>query len=176
LFFPFAFGVAEAIVIEYDLQRFFHKNPVMEKRGRTTVGYTMKQLLLIAAMPVAVYASAADVQTFRDAQGRVAGTATTNGNSTTYRDARGNVAGTATTHGNTTTYRDRTGNTLGSATASGNSTTYRDRSGNTLGSATASGNSTTYRDRSGNSSGTSTTRGNTTPYQSPLWRTPETRK
>ena len=71
--------------------------------------------------------------TYRDAQGRYAGSATVNGNMTTYRDAQGRFSGTATRSGNTVTYRDAQGRFSGSATVNGNTTTYRDAQGRYVG-------------------------------------------
>lgn len=101
-------------------------------------------VLGISILSFALFAT--DRQTYRDAQGRTAGTASTSGNRTTYRDAQGRTAGTATTNGNTTVYRDAQGRTVGTATVSGNTTTYRDAQGRTQATARRSGNTTTYRD------------------------------
>ena len=91
--------------------------------------------------------------TYRDASGRVAGSATTNGSSagfsqTTYRDGRGRLAGSATTRtngtsGHRTDFRDASGRSAGSQATNGSSGsvtgTSRDASGRVSGSSTGSG-------------------------------------
>lgn len=57
----------------------------------------MKELIVLGISILSFALFAADRQTYRDAQGRTAGTASTSGNRTTYRDAQGRTAGTATT-------------------------------------------------------------------------------
>ena len=75
----------------------------------------MKTIALTAAVLVTtLFLSAAERQTYRDASGRMAGSATTSGNRTTYRDASGRVTGSATTSGGRTTYRDASGRMTGS--------------------------------------------------------------
>ncbi len=86
----------------------------------------MKELIVLGISILSFALFATDRQTYRDAQGRTAGTATTNGNTTVYRDAQGRTVGTATVSGNTTTYRDAQGRTQATARRSGNTTTYRD--------------------------------------------------
>ncbi len=73
----------------------------------------IKILLIAFALFSACAIFAADRQTYRNAQGRTTGTASTSGNHTMYRDAQGRTAGTATTNGNTTVYRDTQGRTSG---------------------------------------------------------------
>jgi len=56
--------------------------------------------------------------TFRDAQGRISGTASTSGNVTTYRDRSGRMTGTAERQRDgSVQYRDAMGRLTGSATA-----------------------------------------------------------
>lgn len=73
----------------------------------------IKILLIAFALFSACAIFAADRQTYRNAQGRTTGTASTSGNHTMYRDAQGRTTGTATTNGNTTVYRDTQGRTSG---------------------------------------------------------------
>ncbi len=79
--------------------------------------FSAKHLPLVIALLLlsAIVAGATGTTTYRDAQGRSAGTATTHGNTTTYRDAQGRTIGTATTNGGTTTYRDAQGRTTGTS-------------------------------------------------------------
>ena len=74
---------------------------------------------LAAALTLAMItaASAQTSTTFRDANGRITGTVTTDSNGTkTFRDGSGRTTGTATTDSNgTTTFRDASGRTTGTA-------------------------------------------------------------
>ena len=77
-------------------------------------------LKVIIALTVAVFLAAlmprtAAAQTFRDASGRLTGTATTDSNGTrTFRDGSGRLTGTATRDSNgTTTFRDGSGRMIG---------------------------------------------------------------
>ena len=80
----------------------------------------MRRILILAG--IAVCATTASLfagdgrQTFRDAQGRNMGSATTDRNGkTTYRDSMGRVQGTSTTDSSgKTTYRDAQGRVQGS--------------------------------------------------------------
>ena len=78
-----------------------------------------KKMIVAAAMAAAVAVCMADTKTtYRDAQGRVQGTVTTDRyGKTTWRDAQGRVQGSATTdrYGKTT-YRDAQGRVQGSKT------------------------------------------------------------
>ena len=78
----------------------------------------MKTPLLLLALSAcaSIALGGPSSSTYRDAQGRTTGTATTSGNTTTYRDAQGRVTGTATTSGGTTTYRDAQGRVTGTKT------------------------------------------------------------
>jgi hypothetical protein len=75
--------------------------------------------LTIAALTLAMVtaASAQNQTTFRDTNGRITGTVTTDSNGTkTFRDAGGRTTGTATRDSNgTTTFRDAGGRTTGTA-------------------------------------------------------------
>jgi YD repeat-containing protein len=80
----------------------------------------MKYYLFITAVwivtALAVIATHAQDQTiFRDAQGRIIGTATTSNGTKIYRDAQGKTTGTATINNGTTIYRDAQGRTTGTA-------------------------------------------------------------
>jgi len=70
---------------------------------------------LLLLLGVAFGAKAAD-DTFYDAFGRRAGSATTHGGTTTFYDEFGRRAGSATTNGGTTTFYDQFGRQAGSAT------------------------------------------------------------
>jgi len=74
---------------------------------------------LAAALTLAMItaASAQTSTTFRDANGRITGTVTTDSNGTkTFRDGSGRTTGTATTDSNgMTTFRDASGRTTGTA-------------------------------------------------------------
>jgi hypothetical protein len=76
-------------------------------------------LVAIAAVLILVFAVAtlARAQTFRDASGRLTGTATRDANgTTTFRDGAGRQTGTATRDANgTTTFRDGSGRMTGTA-------------------------------------------------------------
>ena len=76
---------------------------------------------LAIAVALALLAGSAVAQpstTFRDAQGRISGTASTSGNVTTYRDAQGRMTGTAERQRDgSVQYRDAMGRLTGSATA-----------------------------------------------------------
>ena len=80
----------------------------------------MKRILTVAAVLTAALLSASDRETYRDASGRIAGSATTSsGGRTVYRNASGRIAGSATTSsGGRTVYRDASGRIAGSATTS----------------------------------------------------------
>ena len=55
----------------------------------------MKTILTLAAVLTATLLSASDRETYRDASGRIAGSATTSsGGRTVYRDASGRITGT----------------------------------------------------------------------------------
>ena len=78
--------------------------------------------IIVLALLVAVSLprpAGAQTETFRDASGRVTGTASRDANGTvTYRDGSGRMTGTATRDANgTTTYRDASGRITGTATA-----------------------------------------------------------
>ena len=77
---------------------------------------TIKTFALIAVTAVSAICFADTKTTYRDAQGRVQGTVTTDHNGkTTWRDAQGRVQGTSTTdHNGKTTYRDAQGRIRGS--------------------------------------------------------------
>ena len=78
----------------------------------------MSTAALIASLAAAaVLTSRAEAQTFRDASGRLTGTASRDANGTiTYRDGSGRMTGTATHDRNgTTTFRDASGRMLGTS-------------------------------------------------------------
>ena len=55
----------------------------------------MKRILTVVAVLTAALLSASDRETYRDASGRIAGSATTSsGGRTVYRDASGRITGT----------------------------------------------------------------------------------
>ena len=85
----------------------------------------MKKLLMI---PVLLFAGAlwADPVTCLDPNGRLIGTATTDGNITTYRDRDSKIIGTATPSGNKTTYQDAGGRIIGSVSCGENNDFTRD--------------------------------------------------
>ena len=72
---------------------------------------------LILAVALSLLAISAHAQTFRDASGKLTGTATRDANGqTTYRDGSGRMTGTASTNSNgTTTFRDGSGRMTGTA-------------------------------------------------------------
>ena len=76
-------------------------------------------LLAAAVLATALYllVSAAHAQTFRDASGRLTGTASRDANGqTTYRDGAGRMTGTSSRNSNgTTTFRDSSGRMTGTA-------------------------------------------------------------
>jgi YD repeat-containing protein len=74
-------------------------------------------MILIAALYALVRPHLAHAQTFRDASGRLTGTATRDSNgTTTFRDGSGRMTGTATRDANgTTTIRDGDGRMIGTA-------------------------------------------------------------
>jgi YD repeat-containing protein len=78
-----------------------------------------RQAALFAVALLAVSSAAAQPSTtFRDAQGRLTGTASTSGSVTTYRDAQGRLTGTAERQRDgSVQYRDAMGRRTGSATA-----------------------------------------------------------
>jgi YD repeat-containing protein len=74
--------------------------------------------LLCIAVLLSVPAAAQPSTTFRDAQGRISGTATTSGTTTTYRDRNGRITGIAERQRDgSVQYRDAQGRLSGSATA-----------------------------------------------------------
>ena len=75
----------------------------------------MRTILVIFALVLSVVVNAASTSsTFRDSMGRNQGTARQNGNRTEYRDAQGRLMGTATTDSSgRTTYRDSQGRLQG---------------------------------------------------------------
>ena len=87
----------------------------------------MTAALSAAALLHAFQASADERRTYRDASGRITGSATTQGSRTTYRDASGRLTGSATQSGSRTTYRDASGRIGGSATRSGSGGTSAPR-------------------------------------------------
>jgi hypothetical protein len=90
------------------------------RAGREARSWNMWALAAGAAVLVLVFAVtmlAAHAQTFRDASGRLTGTATRDANgTTTFRDASGRQTGTASRNSNgTTTFRDGSGRMTGTA-------------------------------------------------------------
>jgi hypothetical protein len=89
---------------------------------RSKENEAMKTICIVAfTLAMITAASAQNQTTFRDASGRMTGTATKDSNgTTTFRDASGRTTGTATTNVNsattTTTFRDGSGRTTGTAT------------------------------------------------------------
>jgi hypothetical protein len=81
--------------------------------------------LLLALCALTAFASAEPCQKertlvgknalVRDGSGRIAGTASTSGNSTTFRDGSGRIIGTSTVSGDSITYRDGSGRITGTA-------------------------------------------------------------
>jgi len=67
------------------------------------------------------------------------------GDRTTFRDASGRLLGSAVQQGSRTTFRDSSGRSVGSADSSSNRTTFRDASGRSVQSATNSQNRTAER-------------------------------
>ena len=57
---------------------------------------------LLQLTAIGLTTQAAETRTYRDASGRITGTATRNGSHTTYRDAQGHTTATASTSGRTT--------------------------------------------------------------------------
>ena len=86
-----------------------------------TVGANMAKLLVAivatAVLVLALSALFARAETFRDASGRLTGTATRDANgTTTFRDASGRQTGSASTSSNgTTTFRDSSGRMQGTS-------------------------------------------------------------
>ncbi len=73
----------------------------------------MRLVLLILFFCTVTVFAAPERQVFRNASGRITGTAHVNGCTTVYRDAYGRTTGTARQHGNTITYRDSSGRNTG---------------------------------------------------------------
>jgi YD repeat-containing protein len=98
-------------------------------KRREFITRTMPSIILLAlrgiALAVAIVAvllprpAATQTETFRDASGRITGTASRDANGTvTYRDGSGRMTGTATRDANgTRTFRDASGRVTGTATA-----------------------------------------------------------
>ena len=103
--------------------------------------YSQEDGIILLALLVALLLpqmAGAQTETFRDASGRITGTASRDANGTvTYRDGSGRMTGTATRDANgTRTFRDGSGRTTGTATTDSNgTTTFRDASGRTTGTA-----------------------------------------
>jgi YD repeat-containing protein len=77
----------------------------------------MSALTIAFLMATTVLAAAQNQTTFRDANGRITGTVTTDSNGMkTFRDGSGRITGTATRDSNgTTAFRDASGRTTGTA-------------------------------------------------------------
>jgi hypothetical protein len=77
----------------------------------------MKIITAILLAPLILSASLARAETFRDAQGHITGTSSTNSaGTTTFRDPQGRQTGTARTDSmGTTTFRDPQGRMLGTS-------------------------------------------------------------
>jgi YD repeat-containing protein len=73
--------------------------------------------IVLLALLVALLLAVAQTETFRDASGRITGTARRDANGTvTYRDGSGRMTGTSTRDANgTRTFRDANGRTTGTA-------------------------------------------------------------
>jgi YD repeat-containing protein len=94
-------------------------------KRREFITRTMPSIILLALRGIALAAAmvavllpwpaATQAQTFRDASGRITGTASRDANGTvTYRDGSGRMTGTATRDANgTTTFRDASGRIMG---------------------------------------------------------------
>ena len=86
--------------------------------ARTASPSGVRTAAVIAALVFLMFATTASAQTtFRDANGRITGTVTTDSNGTkTFRDRTGRTTGTATIDANgMTTFRDGSGRTTGTA-------------------------------------------------------------
>ena len=78
----------------------------------------MRTITLAAVLAVLAGPAVAQQQTFRNERGQITGSSSTSGNVTTYRDAQGRMTGTAERQRDgTTLYRDGMGRLTGSATA-----------------------------------------------------------
>jgi YD repeat-containing protein len=90
-------------------------------RRREFITRTMPSIILLAVLVALSLPppAGAQTETFRDASGRITGTASRDANGTvTYRDGMGRMTGTATRDANgTTTFRDASGRITGTATA-----------------------------------------------------------
>ena len=78
---------------------------------------------------------------YRDASGRIQGSAERRGDQVIYRDASGRISGSARISGGQTTFRDASGRISGSAQQHSGHTTYRDASGRVIGTASTTGKS-----------------------------------
>ena len=99
---------------------------------RTAIGIVVALLA-----PLASEALAQSRETFKDANGRVVGWATTNNAGTVYYDASARRTGRSTSDskGNTT-YYDAMGRNTGRSVTQGNVVTFRDHTGRTIGTST----------------------------------------
>ena len=81
-------------------------------------------VLFLVSCVLCLAAAGAPPVFYRDASGRVAGSAVQNGNRVIYRDAQGRMTGSAVQQGNRVIYRDASGRFAGSATPIGNRTVF----------------------------------------------------
>ena len=96
------------------------KSPRPLRKVAAICAYSQEDAIVLLALLVALLLpqmAVAQTETFRDASGRIIGTASRDANGTrTFRDGSGRTTGTATTDSNgTTTFRDASGRTTDTA-------------------------------------------------------------
>ena len=90
-------------------------------------------VLFLVSCVLAFAAAAAPPVYYRDASGRLTGTAMQNGGRIVYRDGQGRLTGSAVQQGGRVVYRDASGRLAGTAVQNGNRTVYRDGQGRMTG-------------------------------------------